>query len=96
MRCRIEPGFDANVDEPRYFIRWLEPWEFGWKHGERWEVLCLDKNRLGGASVQFGPKDTTEALQGLEFSVPTAVLDLARSGAGGYFDYRGQVVGAGV
>jgi hypothetical protein len=92
MRCRIDPGFVATTREPRYFTRWLEPWELGWKTGDRWEVICLDEKRHFGASVQFGPKDTTETIQKLELPVPIAVLDVARSGIGGYCDELGRVV----
>ena len=96
MRCRIDPGFVSTADESRYFVRWLEPWEFGWKTGDRWEVRCLDESGQVSASVQFGPKDRPEAVQEAARLVPAAVLDVARSGAAGCFDALGRVVGSAV
>jgi len=80
MRVRSEPGFILRSDEPRYYVRWLEPWEYGWKHGHRWEVRLLDANGHAGASIEFGPNDPPESLRIPELAIPVAVIQALRSG----------------
>ena len=85
------PGFAPKVEEPRYFCRWLEKWEYGWKSGNRWELRILGAPDCPTATVEFGPHDSFEAIQEqIPLVIPAAVIEAARSGCGGYVSSNGK------
>ena len=93
MKFHAEPNFVHRQREPRYFVGYLLPDDYGYAEGYRYEVQLLSEHGEGGAVVLFHGDESP--LQCPEYPIPEAVFRAAfgRSGnPGDYVNSAGEIV----